>query len=268
MRARGPAECRSPPPGPARRSPRRSSQTEPRSAFSTCFAALTTSASIVIRSNGDASALVTSRIASRSPTESGCWRGRAVIVRECSRGRTGIRRESRPGGRPCPFPPAAGGVCGIGPGPGPRASGSVPGRLGRVCHRPRQRPGGDRLVARAPRRRRRDDERETVGHPGQRRDLAPVGGAGAAARERHVRAERARLERKSLVAQRRRRAPRAAPSARAEATTPRPRRRRRGRPRRGDRGPARMAPRPRRPAPRPRAPVPSPPARPPRRRPR
>ena len=44
------------------------SQTEPRSACNTCFAALTTSASIVMRSNGAASLLVTARITSRSGT--------------------------------------------------------------------------------------------------------------------------------------------------------------------------------------------------------
>ena len=54
------------------------SQTEPRSACRTCFAAFTTSPSIVIRSNGAASAFVTPRIARRSRIESGRWRVRTV----------------------------------------------------------------------------------------------------------------------------------------------------------------------------------------------
>src|SRR5436190_13301498 len=57
------------------------SQTEPRSALRTCFAAATTSPSIVIRSNGAAKALVTPRITSISCAESGRWRGRAFNER-------------------------------------------------------------------------------------------------------------------------------------------------------------------------------------------
>ena len=45
------------------------SQTEPRSACRTCLAALTTSDSIDMRSNGAASLAVTARIASMSDTE-------------------------------------------------------------------------------------------------------------------------------------------------------------------------------------------------------
>src|ERR1017187_8175687 len=48
------------------------SHTDPRSARRTCLAALTTSDSIVLRSNGAASLLVTARIASMSGTER--WR--------------------------------------------------------------------------------------------------------------------------------------------------------------------------------------------------
>src|SRR5947207_533765 len=52
------------------------SQTEPRSALKTCFAAATTSPSIVMRSNGAAKALVTPRITSISRVESWRWRRR------------------------------------------------------------------------------------------------------------------------------------------------------------------------------------------------
>src|SRR5437868_10380098 len=57
------------------------SQTEPRSALRTCFAAATTSPSIVMRSNGAAKALVTPRITSISRAESWRWRGRAFNER-------------------------------------------------------------------------------------------------------------------------------------------------------------------------------------------
>ena len=68
--ARAPARCRSRPRGPARRSRGRAARPSRARRRSTCFAAVTTSASIVIRSNGAASALVTSRIASRSRADS------------------------------------------------------------------------------------------------------------------------------------------------------------------------------------------------------
>src|SRR5207244_5224812 len=56
------------------------SQTDPRSAARTCFAAATTAPSIVMRSNGAASALVTSRIVLMSRVESRRWRVRMVIA--------------------------------------------------------------------------------------------------------------------------------------------------------------------------------------------
>src|SRR5947208_14583240 len=57
------------------------SQTEPRSALRTCFAAATTSPSIVMRSNGAAKALVTPMITFISRAESWRWRGRAFNER-------------------------------------------------------------------------------------------------------------------------------------------------------------------------------------------